>query len=194
MFLTNEQTGIYIRLLCAQHQHGGLIGKDAFNHMVGDNNIIRTKFIETEDGFYNERLMNEMIKRAKKSTSLSDNAKIGWEKRKQKQYESNAIASGLQMPIENENEDTVLSIVFKEIPITECVVIALNDAQWVEKTKADRRQLDIFVDYLTGCADMKKTPVDFKKHFFNWKRKDPKELQIGIEGKKIFLRSNSSDR
>ena len=31
MFMTNEQVGIYIRLLCSQHQHGGIIDKISFN-------------------------------------------------------------------------------------------------------------------------------------------------------------------
>jgi uncharacterized protein YdaU (DUF1376 family) len=31
MFMNNEQIGIYIRLLCSQHQHGGVIDKISFN-------------------------------------------------------------------------------------------------------------------------------------------------------------------
>lgn len=64
MFMTNEQVGIYIRLLCAQHQHGGLVDKESFNNMVGDHKLIRNKFIETEDGFYNERMREESLKRS----------------------------------------------------------------------------------------------------------------------------------
>ena len=30
MFMTDEEVGVYIRLLCVQHQHGGLIEKDIF--------------------------------------------------------------------------------------------------------------------------------------------------------------------
>ena len=63
MFMTNEQIGIYIRLLCSQHQHGGIIDKDSFNALVGGFNLIKNKFIETETGFYNERLTIEMDKR-----------------------------------------------------------------------------------------------------------------------------------
>lgn len=102
MFFTDEQIGIYIKLLCAQHQHGGLINKVTFNQIVKSHEIIKNKFVESEEGFYNERLMNEMIKRNNKSNNLSANALKRWNK--QKECKSNAIASNLYMPIENENE------------------------------------------------------------------------------------------
>jgi uncharacterized protein YdaU (DUF1376 family) len=109
MFMNNEQIGIYIRLLCAQHQLGGIIEKDSFNQMIGSNEIIRSKFIKTEEGFYNLRLMNEMDKRSKKSSNLSANAKIRWEKEKQRLCKSNAIALKKDMPIESEDEDVIES-------------------------------------------------------------------------------------
>jgi uncharacterized protein YdaU (DUF1376 family) len=105
MFMNNEQVGIYIRLLCAQHQHGGIVEKNNFNSIVGDNMIVRGKFIETEDGFFNNRLMEEMEKRNQKSNNLSANAKKRWDLHKQKESKSNAIASIRQMPIEDENKD-----------------------------------------------------------------------------------------
>ena len=71
MFMGNEQVGIYIRLLCSQHQHGGIIDKISFNSMVGNNEIIKTKFIETELGFYNIRLMEVMNLRNKKSSNIT---------------------------------------------------------------------------------------------------------------------------
>lgn len=101
MFMTNEQVGIYIKLLCCQHQHGGLIDKDSFNSMVQDNEIVRKKFVETDDGFFNERLIIEMERRAVKSTNMSANAKKRWEKHSK----SNAKASAKHIPIETENEN-----------------------------------------------------------------------------------------
>lgn len=103
MFMSNEQVGIYIRLLCAQHQHGGLIDKPSFNSMVGLNEVVRVKFIETEDGFFNERLMLELDKRAKKSSNLSANAKIRWDRHKKKKSKGNAIALQMDMPTVNED-------------------------------------------------------------------------------------------
>lgn len=82
MFMSNEQIGIYIRLLCSQHQHGGIINKLAFDSLVKEDQLLRSKFIETETGYYNERLTIEMDKRNKKSNNLSEAAKEVWEKRK----------------------------------------------------------------------------------------------------------------
>jgi uncharacterized protein YdaU (DUF1376 family) len=82
MFMSNEQVGIYIRLLCSQHQHGGIIDKISFNSLVGSNEIVRTKFIETELGFYNVRLMEVMELRNKKSSNISDAVKNIWKERK----------------------------------------------------------------------------------------------------------------
>lgn len=89
MFMSHEQIGIYIRLLCSQHQHGGVIDKISFNSLVGNNEIVRAKFIEIDLGFYNQRLADEMEKRNKKSNNISKAVKEVWEKRK----ESNAIPS-----------------------------------------------------------------------------------------------------
>ncbi len=97
MFMSNEQIGIYIRLLCSQHQHGGIIEKLSFNSLAGDNQLLKSKFIETETGYFNERLAEEMEKRNKKSNNMSEVAKQVWAKRKeekntivlQKQYKSN---------------------------------------------------------------------------------------------------------
>jgi len=82
--MSNEQLGIYIRLLCSQHQHGGCIDKVSFKSLVGNNDIIKSKFIETEVGFYNERLAKEMEKRNKKSNNISEAVKAVWDRRKKK--------------------------------------------------------------------------------------------------------------
>lgn len=103
LFLTNEEIGIYIKLMCAQHQHGGLIEKNVFNTMVGDRKLLREKFVESEDGFFNQRLMEEMELRKIKSENLSANAIKGWELRRQ--CKSKAKAKPKHMPIEDVNED-----------------------------------------------------------------------------------------
>lgn len=114
MFMTNEEVGVYVRLLCAQHQHGGIIPAPSFNRMSDQFPSVKEKFIETEDGFFNERLMKEITLRAKKSTNLSANACKRWEMHKQKKSQSNAIASALQMPSEDENENENISSLKRE--------------------------------------------------------------------------------
>lgn len=103
IFMTDEEVGKYIRLLCAQHQHGGLIDKTSFRVTVGNSKLLKEKFIETEDGFYNNRLMVEMVKRERKSTNLSANARKRWDM--QKQCNSNATAMPTEDEDENENKD-----------------------------------------------------------------------------------------
>lgn len=102
--MSNEQIGVYVRLLCAQHQHGGMIEKKAFNSMVDKDSILRSKFIETEHGFYNERLMKEMNSRVKKSTNVSEAVKKVWEERR-KSMESHKNPIAIPMGTEDENED-----------------------------------------------------------------------------------------
>lgn len=113
MFFTNEQIGKYIRLLCSQHQHGGFIDKNSFIQLVGDDTILRSKFIETKHGFYNIRLSEEMETRAKKSSNISDAAKETWKKRKE-EIQKNTIVSqshknrkGIVIRIEDENENEI---------------------------------------------------------------------------------------
>jgi len=109
MFMSNEQVGKYIRLLCSQHQHGGIIEKDSFDNLVGSDALLKKKFIECEDGFYNERLADEMNNRCKKSSNISQAAKETWEKRK-KSIQKNTIVSqsyndSITIAIRTEDED-----------------------------------------------------------------------------------------
>jgi len=105
MFMTDEEVGIYVRLLCVQHQHGGIIDKDIFKEKTKDFPKVFSKFKKTPEGYYNQRLMDEMAKRQKKSRNLSANALKRWKREKEKQCKSNAIASRRHMPSENENEN-----------------------------------------------------------------------------------------
>jgi hypothetical protein len=104
-FFSWEQKGKYIELLLLQHQHGGMLEKEDFDEIVGDDRKIRRKFTETDDGYFNERMMSEMVKRQKKSTNLSANAKIRWAKVKELESKSNAIASTAHMPSKDRDKD-----------------------------------------------------------------------------------------
>jgi hypothetical protein len=73
-FLSNEELGIYIRLLCAQHQHGRLSEKQ-FNFICHiDSHMIKDKFkIDSDGKYYNERLEIESEKRKRFSESRRNN-------------------------------------------------------------------------------------------------------------------------
>ena len=98
--MSSAEKGDYITLLCIQHQQGGLIPKSTFESIVGVSNFIRSKFIETEEGWFNIRLMKEIEKRQVKSTNMSENAKIRWlrykENAKAMQLHSKSNATAMQ--------------------------------------------------------------------------------------------------
>lgn len=76
MFLTNEQLGVYIRLLMAQHQHGSLSEKQMKIICNSIDSEVMEKFVKDEHGnYYNERLKIEIDKRKSFSESRSNNRK-----------------------------------------------------------------------------------------------------------------------
>jgi len=99
-FFSNEQVGIYVRILCAQHQHGHLSKSQIQRLCNGISNSddleeVLNKFKQDSEGkYYNERLDDEILKRRKHSDKQRENAKMRWHKN------GNANA----MPLENENE------------------------------------------------------------------------------------------
>jgi uncharacterized protein YdaU (DUF1376 family) len=80
-FLTHAQVGKYIRLICAQHQHGRL-SEERIMHICGDMDVaVLDKFQKDQDGnYYNLRLEAEIEKRKKFSESRRGNIKKRWEK------------------------------------------------------------------------------------------------------------------
>lgn len=105
IFMSNEDIGIYVKLLCVQHQHGGIIKKNDFDAFVGDHGLVRDKFIETEDGFINAKMAKVMEERARKSENMSLNASKRWEEYKQLQSNCKAIAK--QPKDVNVNKDVI---------------------------------------------------------------------------------------
>lgn len=112
MFMTNEQVGLYIRMLAAQHQHGGRIDTNVLrnecNRITGGDTVFN-KFTHDEQGSYSERLFQEMEKRKEKSLKASESIKKRWNKIK---YESNTNV----LRSVNENEDENVNRNIDSIP------------------------------------------------------------------------------
>jgi hypothetical protein len=73
-FMTDDQVGKYIRLLCYQHQHGKLSEKHMLFICKTYDVEIFGKFTKDSTGlYYNEKLENEIIRRKKYSESRSKN-------------------------------------------------------------------------------------------------------------------------
>ena len=97
MTMTNEQKGKYITLLCLQHQKNFLTEKDMLNICQTYDEDIFDKFIKSDDGYYNKRMMEEKDKRRNYSLSRSRN-------RNSKKNDIDICQSYVQH-MENENEN-----------------------------------------------------------------------------------------
>lgn len=107
MFMTDEQVGVYIRLLCAQHQHGGRIDTNVLRtycDRITNGDTVAAKFAQDDRGSFNERLEIEMQKRAEKSEKARESVNKRWEKQTaQMPYERNTNV--IRSENENVNED-----------------------------------------------------------------------------------------
>ena len=165
-FMTDDQVGKYIRLLCFQHQNGRLTE----NHMnficKSYDNDVFSKFKRDENGlYYNERLEEESIKRQKYCESRGQNKKG-----------KKIISKSYDVHMENENENNVLTInKEKKFSIEHCALIASNDETWVKDSDFKGKLKEDFIKHLKGSGETEKNPADFKKHFWNWKTKQPED-------------------
>jgi uncharacterized protein YdaU (DUF1376 family) len=75
-FFSNEQIGIYLRLLIAQFQNGRLSEKHINIICKTYDEDVMSKFLKDDNGlYYNERLENEIVKRKNYSESRRNNRK-----------------------------------------------------------------------------------------------------------------------
>ena len=107
MFMSNEQVGKYIKLLCMQHQQGRLSEEDFFSICNRNDKKIIQKFIVDKDGYYfNKRMEEEIEKRSKYSKSRSDNRKIKPLKTKpNNEKHMKNICKTYEKHMENENDN-----------------------------------------------------------------------------------------
>jgi len=202
MFLTHEQVGIYIRLLCSQHQHGGIIDKISFNSLVGNHEILRSKFIESDTGFYNERLAIEVDLRCKKSSNMSQTAKDVWEKRKaeksikiQKQSKSNANVPEKNTNVpekdtnviqsEDENEDEIVLGSSNKINKREFFFSDFPNSSYLESICRDLgKRPDEILERLNDFRAVSETEynsmAEFSTHLKRWINKNPKRKTGGM--------------
>ena len=85
-----EDIGRYIRLLCLQHQQGGLTEGDLSAVAEGSERV-RAKFTQGEDGLYfNPRMQAESEKRARFSESRRENISKRWSRNTNEVQEKNS--------------------------------------------------------------------------------------------------------
>jgi len=107
-FLTDEQVGIYIRLLCAQHQHGRLTEKQVnFICKTHDDEVL-LKFKRDDEGLlYNERLEIEINRRKLYSESRANNRKHKDNKPVKPKKDMKNISNTYENHMETENETVI---------------------------------------------------------------------------------------
>ena len=109
ILFSHEQKGMYITLLCLQHQKGHLSEKDVLSICSAHDEDVLLKFKKDDDGlYYNERLEEEIKRRKNYTDSRKANAQ---HPKKQKVKKSKAYAK--HMENENINENTI-EILIKE--------------------------------------------------------------------------------
>jgi hypothetical protein len=151
-FLTHEQTGKYIRLICAQHQHGRL-SEAMVLQICGDLDLaVLSKFERDENSmYYNIRLETEIQKRKKFSESRRNNIKKRWDtSEKQVNYISNTNEIHMNNTINTLEDTSVIHMENENIYIESSNNISNNSEK--ENTKRKRKEFvapskDEMMDY-----------------------------------------------
>lgn len=105
ILLSNEQKGMYITLLCLQHQKGLLSEKDMLSVCKTYDEDVFNKFIKTEDGYYNERMKIEHEKRSNFCKSRRDSVLKGIANKGTKHKKSVRLTYAKRMEDENVNKN-----------------------------------------------------------------------------------------
>lgn len=142
--MTDEQVGAYIRLLCAQHQHGGRIDTNVLRtycSRITNGDAVMAKFQHDERGSYNERLNEEMEKRREKSVKATESVRKRWDKRNTNVSKSNNERNTNVIRSENVNEED-RSIVSDEVSYEIISTNSnLNSEEKSKRARPSRRQL-----------------------------------------------------
>jgi uncharacterized protein YdaU (DUF1376 family) len=106
MFMSNEQIGKYIRLLCAQHQMGALTEQHMLNICHTYDKDIWAKFTKQDDGtFINKRLHDETQKRKNFCESRRNNRNSKPKDKQVNNHMSPHMSIHMSSHMENENEN-----------------------------------------------------------------------------------------
>jgi uncharacterized protein YdaU (DUF1376 family) len=181
-FFTDEQVGIYIRLLMAQHQHGHLSDKQVKMICRTHDEDVMLKFEKDSDGkFFNKRLEDEIFKRKKYSLSRSENKKG---KTKDMLIISKSYDNHMENENENENKDInkdkskIKNLNGISYEISKLSLVMQSEDSWLESiarkykcsiTFATDKILD-FIIHLEAQGEEAKTLQDAKSHYDNWFR------------------------
>jgi len=176
MGMTYEEKGAYLELLVMQwncHR----ITKDAATRLVGNDlwQKISGKFSKDENGFFNKRLEEEVVKRRKHSDKQKDNANKRWNK---------PLCDGIAnaMPLENENRNESIKELKGEISEIEINSTIEFCSITLQRKYDNKRIADLFKAFLIqNGKDSYFKNGDRIKHFRNWIKLQPYEKSIKKE-------------
>lgn len=108
-FMTNEQRGKYILLLCLQHQKGHLTTEQMSQILEDTDDEVLGKFIQDEEGkWFNPRADREKLKREEGAMWKAENGrKGGLAKAKNKQNASKTPSENLTRALGNEDVNDI---------------------------------------------------------------------------------------
>ncbi len=110
MQMTYDQIGKYIKILCLMHSRGGYLKDKDIKKILDfeneDDIDVLDKFKLSEQGYFNNRLLQEIDKRIAFRDKQSLNAKEGWKKRKKGSMPNHKSGKAKPMPLENEDINT----------------------------------------------------------------------------------------
>ena len=115
-FMTNEEVGKYIKLLCMQHQQGHILEEDFYKICTKEDTKVIEKFkLDKNNKYFNKRMDEEIDKRLNYSKSRSQNRKANPSKIKEKQDEHmKNICKSYEKHMENENININDNKLYKE--------------------------------------------------------------------------------
>lgn len=136
MYLTNDEIGIYIKMLCKQwtdekipkKRLGFLTGMD-WNSMSDE---LKSKFIDKGDYLINQRLEDERLKKESFKKKQSENGKKGGRPPKQPKEEKPTINpnNNQKNPLEDEDEDRSMKVENEIENVVEVEIYPTFDDFW----------------------------------------------------------------
>lgn len=171
--LTMEERGIYITLLCLQHQKGRLTEKMMrLCHGIIPADVLHKFSIDENGLYYNKRLEEEIEKRKQHSEKQRLRALDGWKKRKN----NDATADATALPLEDINENEINNnngVKKNPVPKLNHAIIEIAQRTYynVKRKKIEPFQVQeiyqTFIDlnYKDGTD---KPPDEVHRHFANW--------------------------
>lgn len=190
-FLSDEETGKYIRLLCLMHQHGRL-DEESISKAIGLVSVkLRAKFSIDENGlWFNERLEKEIEKRTKFTESRRSNGLLGGRgKKKDKAIGLPNDKANENLSI-NENENRNIDVVntninskFEKMLLESESVLGTVCFQLKLGTTDAIKLRNMFVEQMAATAEHHNNYTDYSKHFINWAKLNKDLLKGEQKGK-----------